>query len=148
MDYPPFVHLGPGSKRLFSAFPSLITFLLGTIFQAVILNLISQEYRNVEHVFFLTTCKIRHHVFTTFDARIRNVKCKNKNVLEVLKSSKYISLFEPRQSITVCQLNKWFFYDSYYMNEIDTSLSAFYQYSLKGILILGCDGPATPHCSR
>ena len=45
-----------------------------------------------------TTCKIRHHVFTTFDARIiRNVKC-IKNVLEVLKSSKYISLFEPRQS--------------------------------------------------
>ena len=42
---------------------------------------------------------IRHHVFTTFDARIRNLKCKNKNVLEVLKSSKYISLFEPRQSI-------------------------------------------------
>ena len=40
------------------------------------------------------TCKIRHHVFTTFDARIRNVKCKNKNVLEILKSSKYISLFE------------------------------------------------------
>ena len=35
----------------------------------------------------------------TFDARVRNVKCKNKNVLEVLKSSKYISLFEPRQSI-------------------------------------------------
>ena len=34
-----------------------------------------------------TTCKIRHHVFTTFDARIRNV----------LKSSKYISLFQPRQ---------------------------------------------------
>ena len=32
------------------------------------------------------TCKIRHHVFTTFDARIRNVKCKNKNVLEVLKT--------------------------------------------------------------
>ena len=29
---------------------------------------------------------------------MRNVKCKNKNVLEVLKSSKYISLFEPRQS--------------------------------------------------
>ena len=47
-----------------------------------------------------TTCKIRHHVFTTFDARIRNVKYKNrKNVLEVLKSSKYISLFETRQSI-------------------------------------------------
>ena len=37
--------------------------------------------------FFLTTCKIRHHVFTTFDARIRNVKGKNKNVLEPLKSS-------------------------------------------------------------
>ena len=36
---------------------------------------------------FLTTCKIRYHVFTTFDARIRNVKCKNKNVLEPLKSS-------------------------------------------------------------
>ena len=36
---------------------------------------------------FLTSCKIRHHVFTTFDARIRNVKCKNKNVLEPLKSS-------------------------------------------------------------
>ena len=34
------------------------------------------------------------------DARIRNVKGKNKNenVLGVLKSSKYISLFEPRQS--------------------------------------------------
>ena len=46
-----------------------------------------------------TTCKIRHHVFTIFDARIRNVKRKNKNVLEVLKSSIYISLFEPRQSI-------------------------------------------------
>ena len=30
---------------------------------------------------------------------MRNVKCKNKNVLEVLKSSKYISLFEPCQSI-------------------------------------------------
>ena len=42
---------------------------------------------------------IRHHFFTTLDARIRNVKCKNKNVLEVLKSLKYISLFEPRQSI-------------------------------------------------
>ena len=27
-----------------------------------------------------TTCKIRHHDFTTFDARIRNVKCKNVNV--------------------------------------------------------------------
>ena len=26
---------------------------------------------------------IRDHVFTTLDARIRNVKCKNKNVLEV-----------------------------------------------------------------
>ena len=36
---------------------------------------------------FLTTCKIRHHVFTTFDARIRNVKGKNKNDLEPLKSS-------------------------------------------------------------
>ena len=46
-----------------------------------------------------TTCKIRHHVFTTFDARIRNVKRKNKSVLEVLKSSIYISLFEPRQAI-------------------------------------------------
>lgn len=34
---------------------------------------------------------IRHHVFTAFDVRMRNVKCKNKNVLEVLKSSKYIS---------------------------------------------------------
>ena len=44
-----------------------------------------------------TSCKIRHHVFTTFDARIWNLKCKNKDVLEVLKSSKYISLFEPRQ---------------------------------------------------
>ena len=32
-----------------------------------------------------TICKIRHHVFTTLDARIRNVKCKNKNALEVLK---------------------------------------------------------------
>ena len=32
-----------------------------------------------------TTCKIRHHVFTSFDARTRNIKCKNKNVLEVLK---------------------------------------------------------------
>ena len=31
----------------------------------------------------LTTCKIRHHVFTTFDVRIGNVKRKNKNVLEV-----------------------------------------------------------------
>ena len=31
----------------------------------------------------LTTCKIRHHVFTTFDVRIGDVKCKNKNVLEV-----------------------------------------------------------------
>ena len=38
-------------------------------------------------------------LYTTFDARVRNVKCKNKNVLEVLKSSKYISLFEPLQSI-------------------------------------------------
>ena len=46
-----------------------------------------------------TTCKIRHHVFTTFSARIRNVKRKNKNVLEVLESSIYISLFEPCQSI-------------------------------------------------
>ena len=46
-----------------------------------------------------TTCKIRHHVFTTSDARIRNVKRKNKNILEVLKSSIYISLFEPCQSI-------------------------------------------------
>ena len=46
-----------------------------------------------------TTCKIRHRVFTTFDARIRNVKRKNKNVLEVFKSSIYISLFEPCQSI-------------------------------------------------
>ena len=26
---------------------------------------------------------IRDHVFTTLDAFIRNVKCKNKNVLEV-----------------------------------------------------------------
>ena len=34
-------------------------------------------------------------VFTTFDACIRNVKIKNKNVLEVLK---YILVFEPRQS--------------------------------------------------
>ena len=47
---------------------------------------------------FSTTCKIRHHVFTTFNACIRNVKCKNKNVPEVLKSSKHISLFESRQS--------------------------------------------------
>ena len=46
-----------------------------------------------------TTRKIRHHVFTTSDARIRNLKRKNKNVLEVLKSSIYISLFEPCQSI-------------------------------------------------
>ena len=44
-----------------------------------------------------TTCKIRHYVFTTFDARIRNVKCNNINVLEFLQPSKYISLFEPRQ---------------------------------------------------
>ena len=51
--------------------------------------------------FFLTTCKIRHHVFTTFETRIRNVKCKNKNVLGVLKSSKYISLFEPRSALSV-----------------------------------------------
>ena len=36
-----------------------------------------------------TTCKIRHDVFTIFDACIRNVKCENKNVLEVLKSLKY-----------------------------------------------------------
>ena len=34
-----------------------------------------------------TTCKIRHHVFSTFDASIRNVKCKNKNVLAVVRSS-------------------------------------------------------------
>ena len=47
---------------------------------------------------FSTTCKIRRHVFTTFNACIRNVKCKNKNVPEVLKSSKHISLFESRQS--------------------------------------------------
>ena len=39
-----------------------------------------------------TTCKIRHHVSTTSDARIRNLKCKNKNILKVLKSSKYIWL--------------------------------------------------------
>ena len=26
---------------------------------------------------------IRDHVFTTLDARIRNIKCKNKNVLDV-----------------------------------------------------------------
>ena len=37
----------------------------------------------------------RQHVFTTFDARIY-VECKNK---EGLKSSKYISLFEPRQAL-------------------------------------------------
>ena len=36
---------------------------------------------------FLASCKIRHHVFTTLDAPIRNVKGKNKNVLEPLKSS-------------------------------------------------------------
>ena len=47
---------------------------------------------------FSTTCKIRRHVFTTFNACIRNVKCKNKNVPEVLKSSKQISFFESRQS--------------------------------------------------
>ena len=35
--------------------------------------------------------RLGRHVFTTFDAHLRNVKCKNKNVLEVLKSSKYIS---------------------------------------------------------
>ena len=29
------------------------------------------------------TCKIRHRVFTTFNTRIGNVKCKNKNVLDV-----------------------------------------------------------------
>ena len=45
-----------------------------------------------------TTCKIRHHVFTIFDTRIRNVKCKNKNILDVLKSLNYISLFEPCKS--------------------------------------------------
>ena len=33
---------------------------------------------------YCATCKIRHHVSTTFDARIRKVNCKNKNVLEVL----------------------------------------------------------------
>ena len=52
----------------------------------------------MQFFFTWTTCKIRHHVFTTFDAHIRNVKCKNNNVIEVLKSSKYISPFEPRQS--------------------------------------------------
>ena len=36
-----------------------------------------------------------YHIRRTY----KNVKCKNKNVLEVLKSSKYIALFEPRQSI-------------------------------------------------
>ena len=35
-----------------------------------------------------------HHVRRTYTT----VKCKNKNGLEVLKSSTYISLFEPRQS--------------------------------------------------
>ena len=50
-----------------------------------------------------TACKIRHHILTTFDARIRNVKCKTRNVLEVLK---YISLFEPRQSIKfLCKMH-------------------------------------------
>ena len=47
---------------------------------------------------FSTTCKIRRHVFTTFNACIRNVKCKNNNVSEVLKSSKHILFFESRQS--------------------------------------------------
>ena len=50
----------------------------------------SDSYRAVTW----TTCKIRHQVLNTFDARIRNVKCKNNNVLDVLKSSKYISLLE------------------------------------------------------
>ena len=36
-----------------------------------------------------------YHIRRTY----KNVKCKNKNVLDVLKSSKYISLFEPRQAI-------------------------------------------------
>ena len=36
-----------------------------------------------------------YHIRRTY----KNVKCKNKNVLGVLKSSKYISLFEPRQSV-------------------------------------------------
>ena len=36
-----------------------------------------------------------YHIQRTY----KNVKCKNKNVLGVLKSSKYISLFEPRQSV-------------------------------------------------
>ena len=59
----------------------------------------NKTFNAIQQSFFTwTTCKIRHHVFTTFDAHIRNVKCKNKNFLEVLKSSKYISLFEPRQS--------------------------------------------------
>ena len=33
---------------------------------------------------FLNYLQLRHHVFTTFDARIRNVKCKNKNVLSLI----------------------------------------------------------------
>ena len=59
----------------------------------------NKTFNAIQQSFFTwTTCKVRHHVFTTFDAHIRNVKCENKNVLEVLKSLKYISLFEPRQS--------------------------------------------------
>ena len=41
-----------------------------------------------------TTCKIRYHVFTIFDARIGNVKCKNKNVLEVLNPRNIFRSFE------------------------------------------------------
>ena len=62
------VHLGPGSKRLFSVFPSLITFLLCIIFQAVILNLISQEYRNVPNV-----CQLNKWFFMTVIISTRSI---------------------------------------------------------------------------
>ena len=41
-----------------------------------------------------TTCKIRHHIFTTFDALIGKVKSKNKNVLEVLNPRNIFRSFE------------------------------------------------------